>query len=251
MKQAMVFAAGLGTRLRPLTDTMPKALVEVQGKPLLLHVLEKLKVSGYERIVVNVYHFADQIITYLKANDNFGLDIHISDERNLLLDTGGGLKKAAPLFKPNLPVLVHNVDILSNARFDYLEKAFEEMGDMDATLLVSARQTKRYLVFGQQQMSTHLPCYPLQGWTNVETQEVKPATLNAAMLSEKHLWAFSGIHLIHPRLLQTMETWPEKFSITDFYIKECTRARIGGLLQEGLTVTDVGKVDTLNSLQHP
>ena len=105
MKQAMIFAAGLGTRLRPLTDTMPKALVRVGGEPLLHRVIMNLKSAGFERIVVNVHHFAEQIIDYLKTNDNFGLDIRISDESDALLDTGGGIRKAAPLFDPSSPIL--------------------------------------------------------------------------------------------------------------------------------------------------
>ncbi len=117
MKQAMIFAAGLGTRLKPLTDTMPKALVRVGGQPLLWHVIQKLKAAGYERLVVNVHHFAEQIVDYLKANDNFGLDIRISDETDGLLETGGGIKKALPLFDPSEPILIHNVDILSNLDF--------------------------------------------------------------------------------------------------------------------------------------
>ena len=101
MKQAMIFAAGLGTRLKPLTDTMPKALVKVGGQPLLWHVVQKLKAAGFERIVVNVHHFAQQIVDYLAVNDNFGLDIRISDETSGLLETGGGIKKALPLFDPS------------------------------------------------------------------------------------------------------------------------------------------------------
>ena len=140
MKQAMIFAAGLGTRLKPLTDTMPKALVPVGGQPLLWHVIMKLKAAGYERIVVNVHHFAQQIIDYLQANANFGLDIRISDERQQLLETGGGIKKALPLFDANAPILIHNVDILSNLDLCALP--------MDAPLLVvSERKTKRYLQF--------------------------------------------------------------------------------------------------------
>ena len=140
MKQAMIFAAGLGTRLKPLTDTMPKALVRVGGQPLIWHVIQKLKSSGYERIVVNVHHFADQIVTYLEENHNFGLDIRISDETSALLETGGGIKKALPLFDANEPILIHNVDILSNLDLEALP--------MDAPLLVvSERQTKRYLMF--------------------------------------------------------------------------------------------------------
>ncbi|MBR7049803.1 MAG: NTP transferase domain-containing protein, partial [Prevotella sp.] len=169
MKQAMIFAAGLGTRLKPLTDTMPKALVRVGGKPLLEHVVLRLKDAGYERIVVNVHHFADQIIDFLKEQNNFGLDIRISDEREALLETGGGIKKALPLFDPTEPILIHNVDILSNLDLQSLPT--------DAPLLVvSQRQTKRYLLFDDDMR--------LQGWTNIETGEVKgpialqPSTFN-------------------------------------------------------------------------
>jgi len=155
IKQVMIFAAGLGTRLKPLTDTMPKALVRVGGQPLLWHVIMKLKAAGYERMVVNVHHFADQIIDYLQANGNFGTDIRISDERDGLLETGGGIKKALPLFDPESPILIHNVDILSNLDFNTLPT--------DAPLLVvSPRQTKRYLLFDE--------TLRLQGWTNIETR---------------------------------------------------------------------------------
>ena len=154
MKQAMIFAAGLGTRLKPLTDTMPKALVRVGGQPLLWHVIMKLKKAGYERIVVNVHHFASQITDYLAANDHFGLDIRISDETEALLETGGGIKKALPLFDPSEPILIHNVDILSNLDLNALP--------MDAPLLVvSERKTKRYLMFDDEMR--------LHGWTNIET----------------------------------------------------------------------------------
>ena len=111
VKQAMVFAAGLGTRLKPLTDTMPKALVRVGGEPLLKRVVLNLKAAGFERIIVNVHHFAQQIIDYLEENQYFGVDIRISDERERLLETGGGIKKALPLFDTNSPILIHNVDI--------------------------------------------------------------------------------------------------------------------------------------------
>ena len=163
MKQAMIFAAGLGTRLKPLTDTMPKALVRVGGQPLLWHVIMKLKKAGYERMVVNVHHFANQIVDYLAAHDHFGLDIRISDETEALLETGGGIKKALPLFDPESPILIHNVDILSNLDLNALP--------MDAPLLVvSERKTKRYLMFDDEMR--------LQGWTNIETGEVKGEKAN-------------------------------------------------------------------------
>ena len=142
--QAMIFAAGLGTRLKPLTDTKPKALVEVGGKPLLWHVIHRLRQAGFGRIVINVHHFASQIVDYVHAHDDFGLDIRISNEQETLLDTGGGIRHAAPLFDADSPVLIHNVDILSSVD---LKQLYEAAGDADAALLVSERTTKRYLLF--------------------------------------------------------------------------------------------------------
>ena len=144
--KAMIFAAGLGTRLKPLTDHMPKALVPVAGKPILEHVIGKLKSSGFDEVVINVHHFADQIIDFLKAKDNFGIKIWISDETDELLDTGGGIQKAAPYFDE--PFLVHNADILSNVDLKALYDFHRTSGN-DATLLVSPRKTVRYLLFDE------------------------------------------------------------------------------------------------------
>ena len=224
MKQAMIFAAGLGTRLKPLTDTMPKALVRVGGQPLLWHVIQKLKAAGYERLVVNVHHFAEQIVDYLKANDNFGLDIRISDETNGLLETGGGIKKALPLFEPSEPILIHNVDILSN-----LDLTDSEVRGHEAVLVVSQRKTKRYLQFGDDMR--------LIGWKNIETGEVKGR--------EGRPLAFSGIHIFHPSLAPLMEDWPDRFPIMDFYLKVCANHVIRGFEASHLKILDVGKLDTL------
>ena len=226
MRQAMIFAAGLGTRLKPLTDTMPKALVPVGGKPLLWHVVQKLKDAGYERIVVNVHHFANQIVDYLRQNDNFGLDIRISDESEKLLETGGGIKKALPLFDPNAPILIHNVDILSNLDLSAL--------DVDVpTLVVSERETKRYLQFDASMR--------LVGWKNIETGEVKGR--------EGRPLAFSGIHVFHPSLFPLMNDWPERFPIMDFYLKVCADALIKGMEVKHLQLLDVGKLDTLEQAE--
>ena len=203
MKQAMIFAAGLGTRLKPLTDTMPKALVRVGGQPLLWHVVMKLKKAGYERIVVNVHHFANQIVDYLAEQDHFGLDIRISDETEGLLETGGGIKKALPLFDPESPILIQ--------------------------LVVSERKTKRYLMFDDEMR--------LQGWTNIETGEVKGEKAN-------HQLAFSGIHVFHPSLAPLLADWPERFPIMDFYLKACGDHLIRGYEARGLQLLDVGKLDT-------
>ena len=222
----MIFAAGLGTRLKPLTDTMPKALVPVAGQPLLWHVIMKLKSAGYERIVVNVHHFADQIIDYLCANDNFGLDIRISDEREQLLETGGGIKKALPLFNPTEPILIHNVDILSNLNLNAIP--------IDAPLLVvSERKTKRYLQFDDTMR--------LVGWKNLETGEVKGR--------EGRPLAFSGIHLFHPSLSPLLADWPDRFPIMDFYLKACADHLIRGYEAHDLRLMDVGKLDTLDEAE--
>jgi NDP-sugar pyrophosphorylase family protein len=226
MKQAMIFAAGLGTRLKPLTDTMPKALVRVGGQPLLWHVINKLKLAGYERIVVNIHHFAGMIVDYLKANDNFGLDIRISDESAMLLETGGGIKKALPLFDPSEPILIHNVDILSNLDLTALPT--------DAPLLVvSQRQTKRYLQFDDTMR--------LVGWKNIETGEVKGREGNSL--------AFSGIHMFHPSLTPLLSDWPERFPIMDFYLKACGSHLIRGYEAKDLRLMDVGKLDTLDQAE--
>jgi NDP-sugar pyrophosphorylase family protein len=205
---------------------MPKALVRVGGQPLLWHVINKLKLAGYERIVVNVHHFAGMIVDYLKANDNFGLDIRISDESAMLLETGGGIKKALPLFDPSEPILIHNVDILSNLDLTALPT--------DAPLLVvSQRQTKRYLQFDDTMR--------LVGWKNIETGEVKGREGNSL--------AFSGIHMFHPSLTPLLSDWPERFPIMDFYLKACGSHLIRGYEAKDLRLMDVGKLDTLDQAE--
>ncbi|WP_293587990.1 nucleotidyltransferase family protein [Prevotella sp.] len=256
MMQAMIFAAGLGTRLKPLTDTMPKALVRVGGEPLIKRVIMNLAAAGVERIVINVHHFAGQIIDYLKDNDNFGLDIRISDETAGLLETGGGIKKAEPLFDPAAPILIHNVDILSNvdlrefyqiaSRSEESEGGIEKVkvkseksnccDAVDAVLLVSWRKTKRYLLFNDDMK--------LVGWTNIETGEMRsPYTeLNP---KECRMYAFAGIHALSPRLLKMMDEFPDRFGIIDFYLKACATHNIKGYVKDDLKLMDIGKLDTL------
>ena len=233
----MIFAAGLGTRLKPITDHMPKAMVSVGGKPLIKHVIDKLENAGTERIVVNVHHFASQITDYLNENNNFNLDIRISDESEKLLDTGGGIKKAAPLFDPQSPILIHNVDILSNVDL----KKLYAMASGDALLLVSERKTKRYLLFNDDMQ--------LVGWTNIETGEVKSPYPN---LDPKkcRMYAFAGIHVLSPRLFRMMnEEFPDKFGIIDFYLKACATHSIKGYRKNDLKMLDVGKLDTLKEAE--
>ena len=242
--QAMIFAAGLGTRLKPLTDTMPKALVRVGGEPLIKRVIENLARAGVDRIVVNVHHFAGQIIDYLKENNNFGLDIRISDETSGLLETGGGIKKAAPLFAPDAPILIHNVDILSNVDLKkfYIaasvreERRVKSEEGVDAVLLVSWRKTKRYLLFDDDMR--------LVGWTNIETGEVR-SPYHELNPKECRMYAFAGIHAISPRLLKMMDSFPDRFGIIDFYLKACATHNIIGYAKDDLKLMDIGKLDTL------
>ena len=239
MMQAMIFAAGLGTRLKPLTDHMPKALVRVGGEPLLKHVVVQMKNAGFTHIVVNVHHFADQIEEYLAAQQNFGIDIRISDERQQLLNTGGGIKKARPLFDSTEPILIHNVDILSNVDL----RGFYAQAHGDATLLVSERQTKRYLLFDPNEG------HRLMGWTNVETHEVRSphAGLNPDGCER---YAFSGIHVFSPRLFPLLDKWPDVFGIIDFYLGTCACHDINGYAWPGLRLMDVGKQDTIAQADH-
>ena len=239
MKQAMIFAAGLGTRLRPLTDTMPKALVTVAGQPLLCHVLQKMSMAGITRVVVNVHHFANQIIEFLNKTEYPDLDIRISDESEMLLETGGGIKKARPLFDENEPVLIHNVDILSNAQVDTLYNS-----RADATLLVSDRPSSRRLLFNDDML--------LVGWKNMTTGEIRsphPWVKGADENNQLQRLAFSGIHLLSPSLFPIMDEWPERFPIIDFYLSTCATHKIKAVVQQDLRLLDVGKIDSLTQAE--
>lgn len=233
--QAMVFAAGLGTRLKPLTDRMPKALVEVAGKPLLWHVLKRLEQAGASRVVVNVHHFAGQIISYLKEH-SFALDLHVSDESSLLLDTGGGLKKASALFQTDRPVLIHNVDILSNVDLT----GFYQKAEGRTALLVSSRPSSRQLLFDVDMR--------LVGWTNLLTGEVKSPYPDLDP-DQCRRYAFSGIHAFSPTLFPYMQSWPDRFGIIDFYLSVCHQVEIKGVVKEDLRLMDVGKLDTLKAAE--
>jgi len=244
MKQAMILAAGLGTRLKPLTDTMPKAMVPVGGKPLLEHIMRKLRGQGYDHFVINIHHFAQQIVDYVKGQDYAPL-VQFSDETEQLLETGGGLKKAQGLFSDESPILIHNVDILDNVDYEWFARQHE--ADEDAVLLVSKRQTKRYLLFDN--------AMRLMGWKNIETGEVKSPYeyVRRTGLSqhgeELNMFAFSGIHSFSPRLFPLMDRFPDKFGIIDFYLSVCHRAKIVGLVKNDLRLLDVGKLDSLDKAE--
>ena len=229
--KALIFAAGLGTRLRPLTDTMPKALVPVAGVPMLARVLCKLRDAGLDSFVVNVHHFAEQIERFLAENDNFGVPVAISREEREPLETGGGIRHAAPLLaSPAGRFLVHNVDILS----DLDVRWFLQQDDPSslATLLLIDAPADRYLLFDGQMR--------LVGWTNVRTGEVKSPYLPDFDPSEYRRYSFCGIHIVSEAVFDKMASWPEKFSIIDFYLSECANGKVRGVLAPDLRLIDIG-----------
>ena len=236
----MIFCAGLGTRLKPLTDTMPKALVSLAGKPLLQWQVEKLRDAGITDIMVNVHHFPDMIIDTIRQNNGWGCNIQISDERDLLLDTGGGLKKALHLTANSqqpIAILACNVDILSNIDLRALIAAYEQTGVCQ--LVVSERVTQRYLCFDEQGL--------LQGWTNVATGELKGK-------DGRHL-AFSGMQILSPQTLSLLSQMPnDKFSLIDFYLSLCEKNHtpytvhhtpLKAYVPANYRMMDVGKIDQL------
>lgn len=229
--RAMIFAAGLGTRLRPLTDHMPKALVPVGGVPLLHRLLTKLHAAGYTHVVINVHHHAAQIIDFLAAHD-YGMHIDISDESDMLLDTGGGLRHAAQFFTGDDPILLHNVDILSNLSLDHFTASFRP--DCLAQVVVSERPTSRYLLFDNNNR--------LAGWHNISTGATRPPGIDTTALRP---YAFAGIHIVSPRIFTLMAHYPDKFSIIDFYLEAMHNETIAAYLPDNFAMLDVGKVDTL------
>ena len=230
----MIFAAGLGTRLKPLTDTMPKALVPLGGKPLIQWQVEKLRDAGITHIVVNVHHFADQIIDAIKAHNSWGCDIRISDERDQLLDTGGGLRKAYldGLFAgyEEEPVLACNVDILSTIDLQALTTNPRVLSRKTSTLVVSARNTQRYLCFDEQDR--------LCGWTNIATGEIKGQ-------DGRHL-AFSGMQVLTPDVLRRLNEMPEeKFSLIPFYLHIMQQVPLQAYVPSDYKMMDVGKIEQI------
>ena len=237
--KAMIFAAGLGTRLRPITDNKPKALVEVGGVPMLRRVIENLKRYEIDEIVVNVHHFPDRIKEYLSVNDNFGVKLHISDESDKLLDTGGGILKAREWLDGDEPFLVHNADILTDVDLGEMIQHHRE-SDADATLLVAQRTTSRYLLMDN--------VMRMHGWTNVKTGEVKPAEVDMA---DYRAYAFGGVHIVSPSLFDDLERYGRKadaFSIMPFYIEACGAKKIAGY-EPAIDYNwfDIGKPETLKS----
>ena len=238
--RAMIFAAGLGTRLKPLTDRMPKALVPLAGKPLLQWQIERLRDAGITDIVVNVHHFPDMIIDAVRANNGWGCHVQISDERDCLLETGGGLRKAKDLLNGE-PILVCNVDILSNIDLRALMAAYDEQ--MLGMLVVSERQTQRYLLWNDE--------LTLRGWTNIATGEVKPMSLSG--VADLRPLAFSGMQILSPRIFDKMDRVVaqkgDKFSLIDLYLSICQDEVLKGYVPQNYRMMDVGKIDQLEDAE--
>lgn len=268
--KAMIFAAGLGTRLKPLTDTLPKALVPVCGRPLIDHVLSTLRscrdgISGrslFDGYVVNVHHFADKIEEWIRNEGclctddghclRYGVpDVCISDERACLLETGGGILHARPYLEGSGSFLIHNVDILSDLDIPWFVSRVRT--DALATLLVSERRTSRYLLFDPGTMR-------LLGWTNVQTGEVRSPYPGLDPSCCRAL-AFSGIHILSDKVFDLMQAYASehglipsdggapRFPIMDFYLSLCHTYNIYGVAADSLDLIDVGKLDSLDQAE--
>jgi NDP-sugar pyrophosphorylase family protein len=226
--KAMILAAGLGTRLRPITDTIPKALVKIDGRTLLEGAIRHLANYGVKEIIINVHHFADQVIQYLDQNINFGLNITISDEKNQLLDTGGGLKKSSRFFAGREPFFVRNVDIISDLDLHSMME-YHLQSHALATLAVRKRETSRYFLFN--------PDHHLCGWTNLKTGE---KILSFESSGNLEMLAFSGIQILNPEIFPLI-TEEGKFSLTTLYLRLAKDHTIMGFMDKGSVWRDVGK----------
>ena len=226
--KAMILAAGLGTRLKPLTDTIPKALVKVYGVTLLEQSLLHLKNTGIKQVIINVHHFAGQIIDFLKINHDFGMKITISDESGELLDTGGGLKKASWFFDDPDPFIVQNVDVISNLDLMQVVDHHLEKRSL-ATLVVKERETSRYFLFDDE--------LKLCGWENVKTGErIIPGQTGK---STRQL-AFSGIQVLDPHIFNYISE-TGNFSLTAMYLRLSAEHRITGFIDRDSFWADAGK----------
>jgi NDP-sugar pyrophosphorylase family protein len=237
--KAMIFAAGKGTRLKPVTDEMPKALVPVGEVPMLEHIILKIKAAGFTHIVINIHHFGEQIIDFLSAKSNFGLTVDISDERNCLMDTGGGIKQARRFLEEKEPFLVHNVDIFSNVDLRAMYRSHVHSNAL-ATLLVSPRRSARQLLFNEENR--------LCGWRNRETGEIK-SSFHDFDLSGYLEYAFGGVHVISPEIFHRMEEFTGQFSIIDFYLSVCPQKPICLYTEDKIRLIDAGKMKGLEEVE--
>lgn len=229
--KAMILAAGLGTRLKPFTNSHPKALATVNGKSLLQRSIEYLRDFDIKEVVINVHHFADKIIDELKRNKNFGSNITISDETDKILETGGAIKKASWFLKGDEPFVLMNVDVLTNMDLDAMIKQHNTQKPL-ATLAVTTRKTTRYFLFDELDN--------LCGWKNEKTSEQKMSK-DISGYTEK---AFSGIHIISPEIFSLIKH-NGKFSIIDVYLELCKTHTISAFDHSNSKFVDVGKPESI------
>lgn len=236
--KAIVLAAGLGTRLRPWTLSHPKALVPVGEVPMLERVVKRLQSEGFDEIVVNVHHFAEQIVDFLESHD-FGVSVKVSDESDALLDTGGALVKALPLLdsSDDSPFLVHNVDILSDAPLADLMTHNRQSG-AGATLMVSERNSSRRLIFDENMR--------LCGWHNLSDGHYRPEDFRPDDVMTE--LAFSGIYAARPSMVRDMVAsgFAGKFGVMDYFLCRARKASVEGMCMPDLNLIDIGKPATLS-----
>lgn len=230
--KAMILAAGMGTRLFPFTSQVPKALVPVAGKPMLDWLIMRLKSFGILEIIINVHHFADQLIEYIHEKQDFGLEISISDERELLLDTGGALKHASWFFADGHPFLLHNVDVLSDLDLKGMFRMHEQSGSL-ATLAVSRRSSSRYMLFDETMQ--------LRGWKH---KDGRIKLCSSGSSTHLEAYAFSGIHIISPEIFPFIDE-EGPFSLVDLYLRLAEMYPIHGLMHDSQNWLDMGRPDDL------
>ena len=255
--KAMILAAGLGTRLRPLTDDKPKALVEVAGRPLVEWQIIRLYSYGFPDIVINVHHFGDKVEEavkeFMEREELTSLNVSFSEEFDLLRDTGGGIRHASSLLEDGEPFLVHNVDILSDMDIEEFYSSSCRKMQEDNTIIscvsVSGRYSDRRLLFDSDMR--------LKGWENIKTCQVKSPFEDIAALDGKdeahsiieerglRPFAFGGVHVLSPKALDLMKGYGEKFPIVDFYLENASSFKVLGEYQENSTIIDVGRLENL------
>jgi len=230
--KAMLLAAGFGTRLKPFTDHHPKALAEVNNKTLLQHNIKYLQQFGVYNVIVNVHHFAGQIINSIKKNNGWGSTIEISDETDAILETGGGLKRASWYFKTEGDFVLMNCDVLTDLPLYEMIKFHKEKNPL-ATLATTNRETSRYFLFTKEGV--------LCGWKNVRTGEEKIMRQQDELTAK----AFSGIHIINTKIFELMQQTEQKFSMVDIYLSLCTSNNILSFDHSNSKFIDVGKPESL------
>lgn len=235
ISRGLIFAAGLGTRLKPWTDSHPKALAVVNGKSLLQRNIEYLQQYGITDVIVNVHHFADQIIKAIESNKGWGSNITISDETDLVLETGGGLKKTAWYFKDVQDFVVMNADVLTDMNLGQMINA-HLVGKPLATLATSERESSRYFLFGKEDR--------LSGWRNVKTGEEKLVR----QVGEYNQKAFSGIHVINSKIFSLIQQ-EGKFSMVDVYLSLAADNTIKSFDHNGSKFIDVGKPESVTKAE--